>query len=200
VLNHSGGPDCRAINQDLDAAGARLPEPARGDIMAGVPFLVDGNNLLHALAGAGVEVGRSGLCRLLGGLAGEGQVVRVVFDGRCPRGDQVGAKRVEAIFSHPRTADEVIADLVAANTAPRRLTVVSTDRAIRRSARRRRCRTVTSEAFSAWLGRRMRRPRRAEAVEPPEKTAGLTPEQTRAWLRELALEDADKPIRERSND
>jgi len=46
-----------------------------------VPYLIDGNNLMHALAKAGGSASRVGLCRLLEKLTAGGQRVRVVFDG-----------------------------------------------------------------------------------------------------------------------
>ena len=156
-----------------------------------VPLLIDGNNLMYAMNDAGMDVGREGLCRILARVAGS-EPVRVVFDGPPRRqGPDVPDGAVEVLFSQRRKADDVIAELIAADTAPRRLTVVSTDHEIRRAARRRRCRTVTSEDFTASVARRLARPKRPPAPEPPEKRAGLTPEQTRQWLKELHLETED---------
>ena len=154
--------------------------------MIRVPLLIDGNNLMHALAGAGVEVGRAGLCRLLERARLDFRRVHVVFDGP-PRG-QIAAGAVQVTYSGQRSADDILAECIAADTAPRRLTVVSTDHQVRRAARRRRCRTETSESFARRLVRALRRDRRAEPPEPPEKQTGLTEAQTRRWLRELGLE------------
>ncbi len=173
-----------------------------------VPLLIDGNNLLHALAKAGRAVSRSGLCRLLGELAGGGRkvsrgrlmparslgTVRVVFDGRPPAGalaEQVADERIDVVFSGRRSADEVIAESIAADSAPRRLTVVSTDRAIRKAARRRRCKVALSEDFAEELLRLLERPPRRSATEPAEKRRGLTPRQAEAWISELELGETD---------
>lgn len=160
--------------------------------------MVDGNNLMFALSAVGLAVGRAGLCRLLGGFAAgpdgsfapPARAVHVVLDGFAahdplqPELDE----RVRVTFSMARTADEVIAELVAADTAPRRLTVVSTDRQVRAAARRRRCPVVSSQDFA----RRLVQPARSgpdEPDEPAEKAQGLTADQTRRWLHDLHLDD-----------
>jgi len=146
---------------------------------------------MHALRKVGVEVGRGGLCRLLGELASDGEKVCVVFDGRSPDAglaDPVEDSRITVIYSGRRSADAVICEHIAADTAPRRLTVVSTDRQIRKAGRRRRCKLATSEEFAESLLRPLRRADRPRRTEPPEKRRGLTPEQARSWLRELDLD------------
>jgi len=156
-----------------------------------VPFLIDGNNLLYAVRNAGLDVGPAGLCAMLGRFADSRQRVRVVFDGPpppAPQAEQIAETGVEALYAAPRSADELIAEAVATDTAPRRLTVVSTDRAVRRAARRRRCRLERSDEFADRLMRFINRPPRPGSVEPPEKRRGLTPEQTEAWLKELDLD------------
>jgi predicted RNA-binding protein with PIN domain len=153
-----------------------------------MPFLIDGNNLMHALA----EASQGRLCDMLEVLARRGEQVCVVFDGAPPEAPLPtpgGEQRVEVVFASPRTADDVIADRIAASSAPRRLTVVSTDRQLRKCGRRRRCKVVTSAAFARLLLREISTPRESQPAEPPEKRLGLTKEQTRAWLREFDLED-----------
>ena len=157
-----------------------------------VGLLIDGNNLMHALRKAGADAGRGMLCRLLGDLPAGRERVCVVFDGPPPSRDlagQLSGDRIEVHYSGPRKADEIIAEEIAADSAPRRLTVVSTDRQVRRQARRRRCRVRLSEEFAELLLRG--RPARPPAAEPPEKRRGLTPEQTEAWMRELQLDNVE---------
>ncbi len=169
-----------------------------------MPFLIDGNNLMHALRDVGLEVGRGGLCRLMGKFADGGSTglkpvppkkVRVVFDGTPPYGplaQQIEDERIDVKYAAGRTADDVIMEYIAADSAPRRLTVVSTDREIRTSAKRRQCKTISSEEFAKTLVRMLERSRRtspAQNAEPPEKSVGLAPEQTRAWLKELNVEE-----------
>ncbi len=165
---------------------------------------------MHALAEVGLEVGRGGLCRLLGRFASQyksrassrgksrasskSEKVRVVFDGSPPYGPlakQIETDSIDVRYSAGRTADDLIIQAIAADSAPRRLTVVSTDREISKAARSRRCRTTTSEEFAGELVRMLERSRMEpdrRNTEPPEKRVGLAPEQTRAWLKKLNIE------------
>lgn len=166
---------------------------------------------MHALREVGLEVGRGGLCRLMGGFAAEcgkdskrtaPEKVRVIFDGTPPYGplaEQIRDERIDVKYAAGRTADELIIEYIAADSSPRRLTVVSTDREIRDAARRRQCKMETSEDFSKALVRMLDRSRQASSAknaEPPEKRVGLTPEQTRAWLRELNVEQENNDAQE----
>ena len=154
--------------------------------------MVDGNNLIHGLAGAGCDVDRMGLCRLLEALVAAGERVRVVFDGQPPGplDHSIDSAGVAVEFSGRRSADELIMADIAADSAPRRLVVVSSDWEIRRAARKRRCRMATSEEFSPRLLALARR--RAAGppapAEPEEKRHGLTEEQSRKWMEEFGFE------------
>ena len=120
-----------------------------------MPFLIDGNNLMFALRKAGADVGRSGVVSLLALLADAGERVTVVFDGAAPAGplaQQVEDPRVAIVYASPQSADECIMQFIAADSAPRRLTVVSTDHELRRAARKRRCPSALSEDFAELLG------------------------------------------------
>ena len=156
-----------------------------------MPYLIDGNNLLFALKEAGCDAGRSGLCALLGKLARTDRV-KVVFDGPPlpPSAGERAPAGVEVKCSGRQTADKLIIAEIDANTAPRRLTVVSTDREIRKAARRRRCGVALSEDFAKDL---LRAPKeRPEPVEPREKWSGLTGQEQAKWLREFGIHDADE--------
>ena len=103
----------------------------------GMPYLIDGNNLMPALADAGPEVGREGLCRLLLPLLERGEAAHVVFDGPVPPAGvaaQIEQTGVKVTWSIDRKADEIILKWIAQDTAPKLLTVVSTDKEIRRAA------------------------------------------------------------------
>jgi uncharacterized protein len=158
-------------------------------------YLIDGNNLMHALAEAGLAAERAGLTKLLAELAWSHQPherVHVIFDGPEPGPlDPPLDARVDATFSHQRTADELIAEQVLASTAPHRLTVVSGDHAVQREAHKRRCRVVSSDDFDYFLLRNRRHPNQPKA-EPPEKDQGLTPEESEAWIKELNVEELEK--------
>ena len=160
-----------------------------------MPLLIDGNNLAHAMGTELAPIGRDALCEMLSRLAARGEQICVVFDGRVPPDPQVAQLEqydVEVVFSGRKKADQLVVERIAANTAPRRLVVVSSDREIRRAARRRRCRGMTSDQFADVLFRAARNDRTRPPSEPPEKRRGLTPEQTKAWLREFKLDDPDE--------
>jgi len=154
-------------------------------------LLIDGNNLLFALSSAGQDAGRIKICRLVRQMqsAGLHRRIRIVFDGPPPgRLDEpVRADGVEVVFSASRKADELILRMIAEDSAPRQLVVVSTDREIRQAARRRRCRSVTSETFTRELIGLCKRQIAENPKEPPEKHLGSTPQQTDEWLKTFRL-------------
>ena len=158
-----------------------------------MPYLIDGNNLLHAMLEVGPEVGRASLCAMLAKLIEPEQHVCVVFDGPPPPEglrQQIDDTGVQAIYSFDRPADDIICQRIDDNTAPRRLSVVSTDREIRRHASRRRCQTIVSDEFARLLLRRLARSQRqSQSAEPPEKRHGLGENQTTDdWLDFFGLD------------
>ena len=160
-----------------------------------MPLVVDTFNVLHTEGVlppelAGVDIG--GLMALIQQSRYDREPAVLVCDGRrppdAPRPATDGTIRLR--FSGPgRIADELIMGMIRRSTAPRRLIVVSSDREIRRAARARRCRVLTSEDFLQHLARDVtaRRNRRSTAGEVPASLATLD----RAyWIREFGLEDA----------
>lgn len=120
-----------------------------------MPLLIDANNVLHVtgvlpphLAGPDL----AGLSALVARSRWRSDGVVFVCDG-APRPDEdVAAGHHRVLWSGPgREADAVIAEQVERSSAPRTLTVVSSDRAVTRHAARRRCRTLTAEDFLARL-------------------------------------------------
>ena len=175
--------------------GWRLDDPSPRRYSESVPYLVDGNNLIHAFRKTGTETGREGLCALLSAYVNRGETVTVIFDGPPPPAGmerQIAETGVLAEFSGHKPADGRIIQLIGENTAPRRLHVVSTDREIRRAARRRRCKVHRSEHFVDDV-LRANRPRRPRVREPKEKRTGLSEEQTRRWLAEFGYEPDPPP-------
>src|SRR5947207_2370868 len=126
-----------------------------------MPVLIDGYNFLHAFRDSrwgSPAVGRAMICRLLGDWsAATREVVTIVFDGMRPEdpvADQLGDPRITVHYSGgARIADAMIAELIAASSAPRRLQVVSSDREVQRSAQRREAGVVPSLEFCARLVR-----------------------------------------------
>ena len=153
-----------------------------------MPVLVDGNNLMFAMAEVADDVGREGLCRWLARLADGGESVCVVFDGPARGGQERTLRQpgLEVVFSGRRSADAEILERIAACSAPKRLRVISTDREIRTAARRRRCAAVRSEDFARELVRG-NPPARTPGDETAKKPGELTDEQREQWYREFEV-------------
>lgn len=170
-----------------------------------MPYLIDGNNLLFAardLDDPDRPPGRQHLCAALGAWARHtADSVCVVFDGPVPTVDfarQLAGLGVSVIFSGSGvSADSVLIDRIEADSAARRLVVVSTDRQIARAARRRRARAQRSDEFWRELKKALRRSGPPAAPEPPEKVAGLAPLESEQWLRELGLKPDGDPSSEK---
>lgn len=165
-----------------------------------MPVLIDGNNLLHA-AGAtdlAIRSSRVGLCHALGEWAKkQNERVRIVFDGPPPRDailEQMAHGGVSVSFSGAGVAaDEVLVEMIRTDSAPRRLTVVSSDHEVQRAARRRRCRIEESEAFARSVAIDLRR-RTSAGDTTSEKPAGLTADELKLWLKAFAVDqDDDRP-------
>jgi predicted RNA-binding protein with PIN domain len=161
-----------------------------------MPVLIDGNNLLYAARESNPErpPSRSTLCHHLGQWARRtGQRVAIVFDGPTPSAalaHQISDPNVVTSYSGAGiSADDVLSKAIDADSAARLLLVVSSDREIARAARRRRAKTIRSEAFWAIVLRDLARPL-PQALEPPEKRRGLQPGDTDRWLRDLGLNGA----------
>lgn len=159
-----------------------------------MPVVIDGNNLLHAARSAETSsllIGRSMLCDAIGRWAQRrNERVHVVFDGPAPPrplAGQIGHPAIEVTYSGAGvSADSVLTEILQADSAARRLVVVSSDREIVRAARRRRARSIGAEEFWRTVQRDLSRQPPVK-VEPDEKESGLGPEGVQRWLDEFGL-------------
>jgi len=131
------------------------------------------------------------LCQIVGRyLKLTGGKCEIVFDGTGPA-DKSGFDNInnlEVFFAGVGTdADTVIEDKIRASTAPRRLTVVSSDRKLRDAARARKATVVKSQVFWSNLLRRLSRGKRIR--EPTAKRLGLSESETEQWLKFFGLEE-----------
>lgn len=131
------------------------------------------------------EISDVGLCRVVGlYLRRVKESGELIFDGPGPRdkSDFDNIDGIEVLFAGLGSdADTVIEGKIAANTAPRSLTVVSSDNRLRKAARARRANSVKSEDFWDRLVRGLERPRRG-VEEPSGKRHGLNEGETEQWL------------------
>lgn len=168
-----------------------------------MPILIDGYNLLYVTGIVGRGSGPGGFERsrlaLLNFLAAsidprELPHTTVVFDAHdAPPGlpRTVEHHGITVRFAAKQeTADELIAELIRAHSAPRRLVVVSSDHAVQRAARRRKAKAVDSEVWYPELIRS--RQQRVEASDdgPARPAVPLLEEDVNYWLRQFGGESA----------
>lgn len=155
-----------------------------------MPLLLDAYNILHVvgvlppdLAGIDLEE----LADLVAGSRFRGEETILVCDGT-PRRHAVGHSTVHVRFAGPGvTADEAIMRLVRRSNAPRRVTVVTSDREIAQAVRRRRATVIGSDRFLAMLAEDHALP----AARPRTPGGGHHPadrRQVEAWLRLFDLD------------
>ena len=152
-------------------------------------LIVDCYNVLHATMPpllAGLDEG--GLCQALARSQWANGPMTVVADGRPKpfRAVESPVASVELLYAgsvpgRHRDADGLIISLIDAHTAPRRLTVISSDRQVRAAARRRRARDVDSDTFIERLAGQLRR--RSAGPTPPSRPniPPLPPELVQRW-------------------
>jgi predicted RNA-binding protein with PIN domain len=157
--------------------------------------IIDGNNLLWALHEAFDEreiTTELELCRVLSRyFALTGAPGQVVFDGAGPAdtSDFEAISNPEVFFAGFHCdADSVIEEKIKADTSPRRLTVVSSDRRLRKAAGARKAATMKSEEFWEQVRKELKR-NRPQKREPEEKTEGLTTGETDKWLEVFGLDE-----------
>ena len=164
-----------------------------------MPLLIDGYNLLYATGIVGRGSGPGGPGTQPVGVARTSWPIRSIrrtcrtrpwcstpttprrgCRGRCSTGASPSA-----MPPGYESADALIEELIRAESAPRRLVVVSSDREIQRAARRRRAKAVASDAWYAEL-LRARRERNEAAAEPPDQPpVPLLAEDVEYWIRQF---------------
>lgn len=155
--------------------------------------IIDGHNLLHAICktvGDTEAISEVGLCRAVRRfLELTGEKGEIIFDGTGPQ-DKAGFDNIvnlEVSFAGLGSdTDTVIEDKIKASTAPKRLTIVSSDRRLRKAARARKAASVKSEMFWANLLRQLSR--KATVEEPAAKRQGISESETKQWLAFFGLE------------
>jgi predicted RNA-binding protein with PIN domain len=156
-------------------------------------FIIDGHNLLHAIPKVDectALISDLQLCRILDYyLKQTDNDGEIIFDGIGPP-DKTGfdnLNRLEISFAGLDTdTDTVIEDKIRANSAPKRLIIVSSDRRIRKAARARKALSLKSEEFWNNVYKQLEKKRRKK--EPEAKRIGLSESETKQWLKFFGLE------------
>lgn len=170
-------------------------------------LLIDGYNLLHAAGLLGNRPGPGGLEKarlaLLNQLAASlepGDIARttVVFDAKqAPRGvpREMTHKGIHVRFAAAHAeADELLEELIRADSAPKRLTVVSGDHRVQTAARRRRATAIGSEE---WWDQLLQTRRERHTPLPQAGETGENP-----WTKidtGDSLEQFDAPVIEEAD-
>jgi predicted RNA-binding protein with PIN domain len=166
-----------------------------------MPLLIDGYNLLYVTGIVGRGLGPGSLHRsrlaLLNFLAesldpGELPRTTVVFDSHdAPRGAprQLKHRAITVRFAATyESADELLEELIQADSAPRRLVVVSSDHRIQRAAKRRRAQAIDSDVWYAELIRARRRRQTSASDTPARPAVPLLEEDVHYWIRQFGGE------------
>jgi predicted RNA-binding protein with PIN domain len=156
-------------------------------------FIIDGHNLLHTifkLDGDSGAISDVGLCRILSRYFSlTSEKGEIIFDGTGPP-DKSGFDNIsnlEVFFAGPGTdTDTVIEDKISASTAPKGLTIVSSDRRLRSAARKRKATSIKSDVF--WNDVQKQLSRKRPIKEPTEKRQGLNEGETEQWLEFFGFE------------
>ncbi len=113
-------------------------------------LLIDTWNVLHqtgVLPAESAGIGRDGLCRMIDNSRWRGERVTLICDGT-PSDEVSSGTRYLTVYTGPRkTADEEIMSRVANSSAPRSILVVTSDREIIKSIRKRGAQQIGSAAF-----------------------------------------------------
>ncbi|MHC4221637.1 MAG: NYN domain-containing protein [Planctomycetota bacterium] len=155
-------------------------------------FIIDGHNLLWAIRNNSEEssVNDIELCRMVSVYLGlTRQKGQLIFDGTGPpeRAPFHSIRNLEVFFSGAHSdADTVIENKISASTAPKNLTVVSSDRRLRKAAGARKAVSVKSEIF--WMDVQKQLTRKRATPEPKQKRDGLTDGETTQWLKLFGME------------
>jgi len=160
--------------------------------------IIDGYNVLHVVGILARGVGPGSLHRarlaLLNFLAEslepeEVGRTTVVFDAHDPPPGLPRAMKHRGLAvcfaAEYEDADSQIEELIRRDSAPRRLTVVSSDHRVQRAARRRKARPVDSDQWYADLVRRRRQRRQATSAGSARPPVPLLEEDVNYWIRQF---------------
>jgi predicted RNA-binding protein with PIN domain len=179
-------------------------------------WLIDGYNLMHSAGAAGgKEVSREAFRRrrrrfltILAESLGSQRAreTTIVFDASSPPGDfelESTYQEMKIVFAlGDENADARIEQIIAQHSAPKSLTVVSTDHRIRRAAKRRKAKAVTADRFLEFLDQLQSKKRHEQSPQNPPKECDsardlpLSSEESAYWLEEFALLDDTEASRQ----
>jgi len=156
-------------------------------------LVIDGHNLIGQM----VEISLSDphdeeklIARLEEYHRERGTPIIVVFDpGQAPPpAKRLRGKGIKVLFAPPGSkADTLIINLLKKSPYPKGLTIVSSDREVRRAARARRAKMMTAQRFARMLSR----PKRLPFTEPTIKEKELSSSEVKEWMAIFEKKDQD---------
>ncbi|MBN1972603.1 MAG: NYN domain-containing protein [Sedimentisphaerales bacterium] len=156
-------------------------------------YIIDGYNLLHTVIKTDEScetITDIQLCRIINNYFQiTGQKGELVFDGTGPREKNAfeNLSNLEVFFAGAGTdADTIIEDKIKADSAPKRLVIVSSDRRLRKAAHAKKSVSVKTDEFWTNLNKQLNKKRPIR--EPGAKRQGLTESETKKWLEIFGIE------------
>lgn len=157
-----------------------------------MPVIIDGHNLLWAIQNAeeNLSITDITMCRILDSYFGLTRLNgEIIFDGTGPptKTEFNNIKNLLVTFSgRSCDCDTVIEQKILASTAPKLLTIVSSDGRLRDAASARKANSIKAEDF--WDEAKKRLSRQKPGKEPPGKRNGLTESETQLWLKTFGID------------
>ena len=148
-----------------------------------MPYLVDGNNLAHALglSNDGLADRESCARTVVAAFCGSaGAQATIIFDGPTPKRGPAPLKtpRVRVVFGESRSADDLILRLLSDSKTPRDFTVVTSDKSLGDKARHKGATVERAHEFARRLGRSATK--RGPLADKPSQRE--SPEEIDGWL------------------
>ncbi len=150
-------------------------------------LLIDTWNVLHQtgiLPADSAGIGTGGLCKMIENSRWNGERVILVCDGT-PSDQHETGSRYRIVFTGPhKTADDEIMERVAKSSAPRSILVVTSDREIIASIRKRNAQQISSSAFLLALVEDSHLPKKKSLRRP----SGLSPKLAQEWKEHFGID------------
>ncbi len=162
-----------------------------------MPVIIDTYNVLHVEGVlppemAGVDV--DGLAALIAHSRFGSDAIWLICDG-VPSGARRSGRIVIEGSGHKRSADDHIISLLAHDSAPRRTTVVTSDRALRQRAKALGAQLLKSDEFLRQLAQDGAHTRaRGPSLPDPRRSVPLSQREAQGWMRLFGITAAHAAI------
>lgn len=161
-----------------------------------MPIVIDTYNVLQTTGVLPPELAGIDLQALLALIANSryrNQKITLVCDGTSKGRKRISlAKTIALKFSGPhKTADDLIVELLDKSSHRRRITVVTSDRAVAKAAKARRCATLTSQLFLEHLANDAQSQNKAQPASEARSHKPLDDKAVQQWINEFQLDESE---------